>query len=106
MDNKRIIDPESRDYSFSEIKPDERFLQINKEVIATLILFVLHSAFIIVNVVVGTSGDPLASLTFGLPTWLVIQLVEFLVYIVLVFIMVSKVYRDMDVAPRGKIFQK
>lgn len=97
------IDVNSRDYKFSDIKMDERFTQANKEVLIVVVLFLCHMAFLVINLIVGTSGDPLHSLTFGLPSWLVRQLAEFVVYIAIVFYLTTYVLRNMDVTPRGRL---
>lgn len=96
---------ESRAWVVSDINYDERFPQINKEVIITIALFLAHTVFLLVNIVLGTADGGLEHLTFGLPTWFVRQLSEFVVYIVIVFFMIDHVWSDMDVAPRGKLLK-
>lgn len=103
----RTIDPESRDYDIASIPRDPRFKQINKEAAITAILFLVHTFFLLINLVLGAGAeDPLAKMMFGLPQWLAIQLIEFVVFIIAVFVMVDKVYKNMDVTPKGKLHEK
>lgn len=97
------IDPESRDYDLAGIKRDPRFKQINKEALISFLVFTVHGIFLLINLVVGAKPYGEMSMTAGIPTWLLIQLVEFAVYIVVVFLMVDKVFKNMDVDPHGKI---
>ncbi len=100
------IDPNSRDYDIKAISIDPRFKQINKEVLVTVALFFLHAVVLIVNYMTG-APDPANYTYIGpFPSWLAFQLGEFVVYIILVFVLISCFYRDMDIAPRGKIYPK
>ena len=46
---KREIDPNSRDYEFSEIEPDERFVQTAKEFWVTIGTFCVFTVLMILN---------------------------------------------------------
>lgn len=48
---KREIDPKSRDYEFSEIEPDERFVQTAKEFWVTIGTFCVFTVLMIMNLV-------------------------------------------------------
>ena len=101
-----MINPESRDYNISDIKVDPRFKQINKEALLSFLVFCAHGLFLLINVVNGAQAyTPDMPTIMGLPSWLAIQLIEFLVYIVVIFLLVDKVYKNMDVTPRGKIHE-
>ena len=104
----RTIDPESRDYDLNkDLKVDPRFKQCAKEAFIGSCLFICHAIFLVVNLINGAGApDPLAKMMFGLPQWLVIQLCEFVVYLALVFLLVDKVYKNMDITPYGKIHDK
>ena len=107
-ENKTVdtIAPNSRDYDLKAIKIDPRFTQINKEVVMTVGLFFLHAIVLIINYITGAPDPANYSYIGPFPSWLFFQLCEFVVYIALVFVMITYFYKDMDIAPRGKIYPK
>lgn len=104
--SKIMIDSASRDYSFDDIEPDERFVQIRKEWSATILLFVIHVTLLITNLYVLGADPSKYTYVFGLPLWLFLQLCEFVLYISGIFFVVDHVYQDMDVSARGGLILK
>lgn len=105
MENK-TIDPGSRSYDFKDIEPDERFVQITKEVWVVCIVFSIHVVLLLSNLFV-LGADP-GSYTYiaGFPLWLFLQLCEFVAIIITVFIIVDRVFMNMDVSPKGKLIPR
>lgn len=54
---KREIDPNSRDYEFSEIEPDERFVQTAKEFWVTIGTFCVFTVLMILNLYMVNGPD-------------------------------------------------
>ena len=103
---KRIIDPASRDYDFSEIKPDERFVQIMKEYWVVIGVFIVHCAVLIVNLYTLGADPSKYTYVMGLPLWLFLELCEFAVMIIVCFFIIDHVFMDMEVTPKGKLIKK
>jgi uncharacterized membrane protein YhdT len=100
------IDPGSRDYEFSDIEMDERFVQIFKEWLVTIAVFIVHMTLVIANLYI-LGKDP-ANYVYvgGFPLWIVLMVSEFVLLIVTVFVVVDKVFRHMDIEPTGKLHSK
>lgn len=103
-DNKKIIDPNSRDYDASAIEPDERFVQTTKEFWITLITYGVFAVLLIGNLFLVGGGDP-ASYTYvlGFPLWIFLEICILIGMVVAVLCVVKFVYRDMEVTPNGKL---
>ena len=68
---KREIDPNSRDYEFSEIEPDERFVQTAKEFWVTIGTFCVFTVLMILNLYMVNGPDPQHyTYVFGFPLWI------------------------------------
>lgn len=89
-----------RDYDIKDVKVDERFLIAKREM---LITFAVQVAYTIVMLVVGYSlgkGDP-RNYTFiaGMPAWWFWALVITAGFLVVVYYLVRRVFKDMSVEP-------
>ena len=102
MENKKI-DPKSRDYSFSDIEPDERFVQTTKEFWITLATFGVFMVLMILDLYV-VNGDP-ANYTYvlGFPLWIFLEICILIGMVIAVILVVTYVYRDMEITPRGEL---
>ncbi|MCI8743285.1 MAG: YhdT family protein [Lachnospiraceae bacterium] len=100
---KRTIDPMSRDYDFSEIEPDPRFVQTGKEFWITLGVYGVYMVLMIGNLFL-VNGDP-AEYTYimGFPLWIFLQICILVGMVVSVLVVTSFVYQDMDITPHGQI---
>ncbi len=103
MENKKI-DPESRDYNFSDIEPDERFTQTTKEFWITIGVFAVFTVLMMVNLFV-VNGKDVSNYTYvlGFPLWIFVELCILIGMVIAVVLVVSYVYCDMDITPHGKL---
>ena len=90
MERKKI-DPNSRDYNFSDIEPDERFVQTTKEFWMMVNLFVINK---------------IDAFVMGFPLWIFVEICILIGMVIAVVLVVSYVYRDMDITPHGKLKSK
>lgn len=100
------IDPMSRNYEFSDIEPDERFVQIMKEYWVVIGVFIVHCALLIINLYTLGADPSKYTYVLGLPLWLFLELCEFVVMIITCFFIIDHVFMDMDVTPKGKLIKK
>lgn len=100
---KNQIDPMSRDYDPSSIIPDERFTQTAKEFWITMLTYTVFVLLMIVNLF--TLGADPGSYTYvlGMPLWIFLEIVIIIGMVVAQELIVTFVYKDMDVTPRGSI---
>ena len=100
---KNQIDPMSRDYDPSSIVPDERFTQTAKEFWITMLTYSVFVLLMIVNLF--TLGAHPGSYTYvlGMPLWIFLEVVIIIGMVVAQELIVTFVYKDMDVTPRGSI---
>ena len=104
--DKNQIDPMSRDYDPSKIVPDERFIQTTKEFWITGITFIIFSALMIINLFVLGKDPSSYTYVLGLPLWIFLEIVILVGMVVAQELIVTYVYKDMDVTPHGKIKNK
>ncbi len=100
----KVIDPNSRDYSFDDIVEDERFVVCRREAIVSIIMyFVLAGSMLVAMYVVG-AGDPTQySYILGMPTWYFAVGLCAIGAIVILNILLSKYYRHMSLDPEGEL---
>lgn len=102
--DKKNIDPNSRDYNFSDIEPDERFTQTFKEFLITAVTYIIFAFLMIVNLfVVGSTPPEEYTYVLGLPLWIFLEIVILIGMVIAEEIIVTFVYKDMDVTPKGNI---
>lgn len=101
-DQKKIIDPESTDYSLEDIVEDERFVQCRKEAIVSIIMyFVMAGAMLLAMYTVG-AGDPTQyTYIFGMPSWYFAVGCAAVGAIVILYILLAKFFRHMSLEPVG-----
>ncbi|RHP48018.1 MULTISPECIES: YhdT family protein [unclassified Clostridium] len=101
---KAGIDPNSRDYNFSDIEPDERFTQTRKEFWVTLGTYLGFMVLMIGNLYLVGDTDP-ANYTYvlGFPLWIFLEICILIGMVIAVLLVVTFVYRDMEVTPRGSL---
>lgn len=102
MERKKI-DPNSRDYNFSDIEPDERFVQTIKEFWITVGVFGVFTLLMMVNLFVINKID---AFVMGFPLWIFVEICILIGMVIAVVLVVSYVYRDMDITPHGKLKSK
>lgn len=101
---KKEISYDSRDYDFKEIETDERFRQTAKEFWVTLLTFGIFIIFLTGNLYLnGRSDVAHYKYVFGFPLWIFLEIVILVGMVVAVELVVTFVYRDMDVTPTGKL---
>ncbi|MCC8027090.1 MAG: YhdT family protein [Clostridium sp.] len=101
---KGKTDPESRDYKFSDIEPDERFTQTFKEFWITMGVFAVFMVLMIWNLYM-VNGYDVSNYTyvFGFPLWIFLEICILIGMVIAVLLVVTFVYKDMDITPHGKI---
>ena len=101
---KAGIDPYSRDYNLSDIEPDERFTQTRKEFWVTLGTYLGFMVLMIANLYLVGDTDP-ANYTYvlGFPLWIFLEICILIGMVIAVLLVVTFVYRDMEVTPRGSL---
>lgn len=103
MEQKKI-DPNSRDYQFSDIEPDERFVQTNKEFWITLGTYVVFMLLMMANLfLVGGYDVSKYTYVLGFPLWIFLEICILVGMVAAVLLIVTFVYRDMDITPRGAL---
>lgn len=86
-----------RDYEFSEIEDDPRFLIINKEVKFAYILWIAFAVLSLAAIYGLGGGDPLKyTYIMGLPQWFFAYVMIVVGFIVLITYVVKKRFQDMD----------
>ena len=90
----QTIDADSRDYDLKDIENDPRITQTTKEcfaelMIANLLLF---------------SGSSVTVL--GFPLWIFLEIGLIIGFVVMVIILATFVYQDMDITPDGDLHKK
>lgn len=102
MDNKKI-DPKSRDYNFSDIEPDERFVQLTKEFWFTMISFGIFIVLMIANLYIVSKSS---AMVLGFPLWIFFLICLLIGMVIVVLLVCDHVYKDMDITPKGSIKSK
>lgn len=104
---KNQIDPMSRDYDPSTIVPDERFTQTFKEFLITGGTYIIFTILMVANLFIVGGGDP-ADYTYvlGFPLWIFLEILILIGMVVAQELIVTFVYKDMDVTPHGSIKDK
>lgn len=103
MENRQI-DPNSRDYHFSDIEPDERFTQTTKEFWITVGVFAVFTILMMFNLFV-INGNDVSNYTYvlGFPLWIFVEICILIGMVIAVVLVVSYVYCDMDITPHGQL---
>ena len=92
---KREIDPKSRNYEFSEIEPDERFVQTTKEFLVTIGAFCVFTVLMILNLYIINGPDAQHyKYILGFPVW---------IFCLICLLITTFVYRDMDITEHGSL---
>lgn len=90
-------DDHIRNYEFSEIEDDPRFLVINKEVKFAYILWTVFAILSLAAIYGLGGGDPVEyTYVMGLPLWFFAYLTIVIGFIVLITYVVKKKFRNMD----------
>jgi uncharacterized membrane protein YhdT len=106
MANKNI-DPKSRDYSFKDIEDDERFVRTTKEFWITLGVYAVFTALMILNLYTLGAQDPSTYVyVLGFPLWIFVEICLLIGMVAAVLFVVTFVYRDMDITPKGNLLPK
>ncbi len=101
------IDPKSRDYSFDDIEVDERFARTTKEFWITLGVYAVFTALMILNLYTLGAQDPSTYVyILGFPLWIFVEICLLIGMVVAVLLVVTFVYQDMEISPKGKLLPK
>ena len=91
----QAIDADSRDYDLKDIENDPRITQTTKEF--------CFAALMIANLLL-LSGSSVTVL--GFPLWIFLEIGLIIGFVVMVIILATFVYQDMDITPDGKLHKK
>lgn len=97
------IDESSRDYDFDIIETDPRFKQTTKEFWITLGVYLVFAALMIANLLFLNDSK---IQMFEFPLWIFIEILIIIGFVAAVIILSTYVYKDMDITPTGKIYEK
>lgn len=97
------IDESSRDYDFDIIETDPRFKQTTKEFWITLGVYLVFAALMIANLLFLNDSK---IQVFEFPLWIFIEILIIIGFVAAVIILSTYVYKDMDITPTGKIYEK
>lgn len=93
----KSVDDQSRDYDFSEIEDDPRFLIINKEVKFAYIIWIAFAVLSLGAIYGLGGGDPTEySYVMGLPLWFFAYLMIVVVFIIVLTYVIRNKFQDMD----------
>lgn len=96
------INPNSRDYSFDQIKEDPRIKRTTKEFFITMGTYIIYAALMILNLF--TLGRHSADYPkfLGFPLWIFVLICLLLGMVVSVELICTYLYKDMDLSPKGQ----
>ncbi|MDO4942250.1 MAG: YhdT family protein [Lachnospiraceae bacterium] len=97
------IEESSRDYDLSIIETDPRFKQTTKEFWITLGVYLVFAACMIANLLL-LNGSKIQVL--GFPLWIFVEILIIVGFVTAVILLSTYVYKDMDITPEGKIYEK
>lgn len=103
---KKVIDPQSRDYNFSDIEPDERFEAIKKEMLLVFSMYTIHAIVLIINLFMNAPNPENYTYVFGFPFWIFFEIVEFIAFIAIAIFVVNHVFVEVNMDPIGGIISK
>lgn len=95
MSERTTISDESRDYDLKDIKPDERFVQTNKEFVITMAVYLVFAALMIGNLLLLHGSN---ILVFGFPLWILLEILIIIGFVVAVIVLSTYVYKDMELS--------
>ena len=90
---------DDRNYDSNEIEVDERFVSSRKEMIYTFAVQITYTLLMLLVAYIFGKGDPSQyRYVLGMPQWWFLCLAITAVYIVVIYILTHKVYKDVDVS--------
>lgn len=96
----QVIDENSRDYDLKDIENDPRITQTTKEFWITMVCYICFAALMIANLLL-LSGSSVTVL--GFPLWIFLEILIIIGFVVMVIILATFVYQDMDITPDGEL---
>lgn len=99
----QVIDADSRDYDLKDIENDPRITQTTKEFWITMACYSCFAALMIANLLL-LSGSSVTVL--GFPLWIFLEIGLIIGFVVMVIILATFVYQDMDITPDGELHKK
>lgn len=101
---KSDINPESRDYSFSQIEDDPRMKRTTKEFFITILVYAVYTALMILNLYIFGGKNPAEyKYILGFPQWIFNLICLLIGMVVTVELVTTFVYKDMDITPDGDV---
>jgi len=103
-EEKKKIDPNSRDYEFSDIEQDPRFAVCKKEMFICFVIFAVFAAVMLLVVYVVGGGDPTKySYILGMPAWYFWVFVVCGATAVGIAVLLDKVFKHMSLESEGDL---
>ncbi len=92
-----VKDNSDRNYSFSEIEQDHRFLICKREAIISLVVWFMFM-FSTVGVAYSIGSRPIQDYTYiwGIPAWYFATIAVVLGFVALVFVLLIYVFKDFE----------
>lgn len=104
MSEKKKIDPNSTDYSFSDIEQDPRFIVCKKEMFICFGIFVVFAVAMLLVVYVVGGGDPAQyNYILGMPAWYFWLFVVCAATAVVIAVLLDKVFKHMSLESEGDV---
>ena len=104
MSEKKKIDPNSRDYEFSDIEQDPRFVVCKKEMFICFAIFVVFAVAMLLVVYVVGGGDPAQyNYILGMPAWYFWIFVVCFGTAAVIAVLLDKVFKHMSLESEGDL---
>ena len=104
MINHKKIQPNSRDYDFSDIEVDPRFIVCTREMFISFGVFAVFAIAMLFVVFVVGGGDPREySYILGMPAWYFWVFVVCGLTAIGISIVLDKLFKHMSLEPEGQI---
>ena len=100
------LDPKNRNWTMEDIDPDPRFKVCRNECILTMCMFAVHVAVFICIYLFIASKVENWTYVMGMPLHLLLMILDIALFVLEIIFVVSRVFKDMDISPIGKILGK
>lgn len=107
MEEKKVIDPNSRDYSLQDIEEDPRFKVCLREFFICLAVYFVYAGMLLIFMYTLGAGDPKGyTYVLGMPLWFFLCLASLVLIIGVVWFLLDRVFLHMDLDPLGSLRKK
>lgn len=97
-----FIDPESREYSFSQIQEDPRIKRTTKEFFITMGTYIIYAALMILNLFTLGRNTADYPKVLGFPLWILVLICLLVGMVVTVELICTYIYKDMDLTENNE----